>query len=61
MKVGFFKDYIYTIETNPNGSITCKSGDIKQTYHVYSQYEASNLFDLYLDEENKSIFVNQEG
>ena len=60
MKVGFFKDYIYTIETNKNGSITCKSGDIKQTYYGYSQYEASNLFDLYLDEENSKIFTNQD-
>lgn len=60
MKVGFFKEYIYTIETNPNGSIVCKSDDIKQIYYGYSEAEACQLFSLYLDEENSNIFVNRE-
>ena len=60
MKVGFFRDYIYTIERNSNGSIVCKSDDIKQIYYGYSEAEACQLFALYLDEENSNIFVNQE-
>lgn len=48
MKVGFFKDYIYTIEQNPNGSITCKSGEHKQLYCGYNSFEAGEKFKLYL-------------
>lgn len=60
MKVGFFRDYIYTIEHNQNGSIVCKSDEHKQIYYGYSEAEACQLFALYLDEENSKIFVNQE-
>ena len=60
MKVGFFKEYIYTIERNANGSIVCKSNNHKQIYYGYSEDEACQLFALYLDEENSNIFANQE-
>ena len=49
MKVGFFNDYMYTIETNPNGSIVCKSDEHKQIYYGYSEDEACQKFALYLD------------
>jgi hypothetical protein len=53
MKVGFFKEFIYTIERNPNGSIVCKSDDMKQIYYFYSEYEACKKFELYLQQENE--------
>ena len=49
MKVGFFKEYIYTIERNNNGSIVCKSDNHKQIYYGYSEHEAVHKFRLYLD------------
>jgi len=49
MKVAFFKDYIYTIEQNNNGSIVCKSDEHKQIYYGYSQNEAIHKFRLYLE------------
>ena len=49
MKVGFFNDYVYTIERNPNGSIVCKSDEHKQIYYGYSEGEACQKFSLYLD------------
>jgi len=49
MRVGFFNDYIYTIEQNKNGSIVCKSDDIKQIYYGYSENEAMHKFRLYLE------------
>ena len=49
MKVGFFKDYIYTIEQNANSSIVCKCDDHKQIYYGYSQNEAIHKFRLYLE------------
>ena len=48
MKVGFFKDYIYTIERNLNGSIVCKSDTHKQIYYGYNDFEAGEKFKLYL-------------
>ena len=53
MKVGFFNDYIYTIERNPNGSIVCKSDDMKQIYYDYSEHEACEKFRLYLQHEHE--------
>lgn len=49
MEVGFFKEHIYTIETNKNGSIVCKSDEHKQIYCGYSKAEACQKFALYLD------------
>jgi len=49
MKVGFFRDYVYTIETNANGSIVCKCDEHKQIYYGYSEHEAGCKFSLYLD------------
>ena len=49
MKVGFFRDFIYTIEMNKNGSIVCKSDEHKQIYYGYSEAEACQKFALYLD------------
>jgi len=48
MKVGFFKDYVYTIERNHNGSIVCKSDEHKQIYYGYNDFEAGEKFKLYL-------------
>jgi hypothetical protein len=50
MKVGFFKDYIYTIERNQNGSFVFKSNQHKQIYYDYSEAEAIQKFILYLIE-----------
>ena len=49
MKVEFFRDYIYTIERNKNGSIVCKSDEHKQIYYFYSEHEACQKFRLYLE------------
>jgi hypothetical protein len=49
MKVGFFRDYIYTIERNKNGSIVCKSDEHKQIYCGYNDNEAAQKFRLYLE------------
>ena len=53
MKVGFYKDYVYTIikytNSGRNGSIVCKSDDHKQIYYGYSQNEAVHKFRLYLE------------
>lgn len=49
MRVGFFKDYIYTIEQNTNGSYVCKCDDHKQIYYGYSQNESIHKFRLYLE------------
>ena len=49
MKVGFFKDYVYTIERNKNGSIVCKSDEHKQIYNGYNDNEACQKFRLYLE------------
>jgi len=53
MKVGFFRDYIYTIEHNKNGSIVCKSDDMKQIYYGYSEHESCLKFELYLQHEHE--------
>ena len=49
MKVGIFRDYIYTIERNKNGSIVCKCDEHKQIYYGYNDNEACQKFRLYLE------------
>jgi hypothetical protein len=53
MKVGFFNEYIYTIERNLNGSTVCKSDTHKQIYYGYSEAEACQKFRLYLQQEHE--------
>lgn len=53
MKVGFFNEYIYTIDHNKNGSIVCKCDEHKQIYYGYSEFEACQKFRLYLQQEHE--------
>lgn len=53
MKVGFYKDYVYTVIKYPNSgrnaTIICRSDEHKQIYYGYSEDEACQKFALYLN------------